>query len=665
MKERRLKLIPMQFSASKQPYWRWVFLLVFPLLLSSSFSDPRISNAGLLCGHSRPPNGTNLIPNFSEAMRGLSQAINNSHFASYHLNSTSPMYVLAQCHQDLSQTDCLLCYAAARTTLPRCLPSVSGRIFLDGCFLRYDNYSFYQESVSSSLDNVSCSPDEATVFDGDSKRVNLIGRSVDYAVGNMTRIALRNGGFGTVGMNGVYALAQCWKSVPAEGCRECLEKAAKAVRGCVPKEEGRGMNTGCYLRYSTNKFYSKEGEAKHDHEIAIIVAIVSSIAAFLMVSLSAAYATYARLSKRKEELKNLGQISKSFDKSGLKFKYETLEKATDYFSFSRKLGQGGTGSVFMGILPNGKTVAVKRLIYNTRQWVDDFFNEVNLISRIQHKNLVKLLGCSIEGPESLLVYEYVPNKSLDQFIFDEKKTNLVKWKQRFDIIVGTAEGLAHLHGGGSHVRLIHRDIKSSNVLLDENLNPKIADFGLVRCLATDKSHLSTGVAGTLGYMAPEYLVRGQLTEKADVYSFGVLALEIVCGKRNTTFTKDSGSLLQTVWALYRSNRLAEAVDYSIKDDTSAKEAPDVLQIGLLCTQASVSLRPSMAQVVQMLTDKDCEIPSPNQPPFLNASVLDPTSSTRSNSTDSFTTNAVRKIQDSGTSSEPSRTLSSDEASRSQ
>ena len=117
------------------------------------------------------------------------------------------------------------------------------------------------------------------------------------------------------------------------------------------------------------------------------------------------------------ELKNLGQIWKSFDKSGLKFKYETLEKATDYFSPSRKLGQGGAGSVYMGILPNGKTVAVKRLIYNTRQWVDDFFNEVNLISRIQHKNLVKLLGCSIEGPESLLVYEYVQNKSLDQFIF--------------------------------------------------------------------------------------------------------------------------------------------------------------------------------------------------------------------------------------------------------
>ncbi|XP_022773677.1 cysteine-rich receptor-like protein kinase 42 [Durio zibethinus] len=659
---------PMQFSASRQPYCRWVFLLVFALLISSSFCDPRISNAGLLCGSSNPPNGTNFVPNFVKEMQGLSEVINTNHFASYHLNSTPPMYALAQCHQDLSQTDCLLCYAASRTRIPRCLPSVSARIFLDGCFLRYDNYSFFQESVSSSLDNVSCSSNNVMVFDEHNKMVNLFDRNVDYAVGNVTRIALRNGGFGAVEVDGVYALAQCWKSVPAEGCSKCLQKAAKAVRGCVPKEEGRGMNNGCYLRYSTKKFYNEGGEAVHDHGlsgIAVIIAILSATSAFLMLSLSAAYVTYARLSKRKKELKNLGQISISFDKSWLKFKYETLEKATDYFSLSRKLGQGGAGSVFMGILPNGKTVAVKRLIYNTRQWVEEFFNEVNLISGIQHKNLVKLLGCSIEGPESLLVYEYVPNKSLDQFIFDEKRAKLLDWKQRFDIIVGTAEGLAHLHGGGSQIRIIHRDIKSSNVLLDENLNPKIADFGLVRCLATDKSHHSTGVAGTLGYMAPEYLVRGQFTEKADVYSFGVLVLEIVCGKRNTTFTMDSGSLLQTVWTLYRSNKLAEAVDSCIRNEISAKEAPNVLQIGLLCTQASVPSRPSMAQVVHMLTDKDCEIPIPNQPPFLNASVLETASSTRSYSTDSFISNAVRKIQGSATTSKSSRTCSSDEASRTQ
>ncbi|OMO59220.1 hypothetical protein CCACVL1_24993 [Corchorus capsularis] len=503
---------PMELSSSEQQqYGRWVLFLVLSLLISISLSDPRISNAGLFCGNIKPPNGSNFVPNFVKQMQGLSQAINNSHFASYHLNATPPIYAMAQCHQDLSQTDCLLCYAASRTTLPRCLTSISARIFLDGCFLRYDNYSFYHESVSSSsLDHFSCSSNEVAVFGEDrKKRVNLFGKSVDYAVGNVTRIALRNGGFGTVGVDGVYALAQCWKSVPNEGCRECLEKAAKAVRQCVPKEEGRGMLIGCYLRYSTKKFYNEMGEAEHDHGfsgIAVIIAIASATAAFLMLSLSAAYATYARLSKRKK---------------------------------------------------------------------------------------------------------------------DEKKAKFLKWKQRFNIIVGTAEGLAHLHGGGSQIRIIHRDIKSSNVLLDENLNPKIADFGLVRCLAADKSHLSTGVAGTLN--------------------------------------SDVGFSNIQVWTLYRSNRLCEAVDPNIRDDMSAKEAPNVLQIGLLCTQVSVPLRPSMAQVVQMLTDKAYEVPLPNQPPFLNSSVLKPDSLTKS-STDSFITNAVRKIQGCGTSSESSRTHSSDETS---
>lgn len=163
-------------------------------------------------------------------------------------------------------------------------------------------------------------------------------------------------------------------------------------------------------------------------------------------------------------------------------------------------------------------------------------------------------------------------------------------------------------------------------------------------------------------MAPEYLVRGQLSEKADVYSFGVLVLEIVCGKKNSSFTT-TGSLLQTVWTLYRSNVLAEAIDPCIRDEMSEKEAPEVLQVGLLCTQASVLLRPSMAEVVQMLTDKDYEIPTPNQPPFLNANVLEAASSSRSCSTDSFVNNALKKIQGSGTSSDTTRTRSSEDASR--
>lgn len=195
---------------------------------------------------------------------------------------------------------------------------------------------------------------------------------------------------------------------------------------------------------------------------------------------------------------NLGQISFSYNKSNLNFKYETLEKATNYFDPAKKLGQGGAGTVYKGTLSNGKVVAVKRLFFSTRQWVDEFFNEVNLISGIEHKNLVKLLGCSIEGPESLLVYQYVPNRSLEQHLFGVEKNNgrVLSWKERYNVIVGTAEGIAFLHGG-SNIRIIHRDIKSSNVLLDNNFDAKIADFGLARCFAADKTHLSTGIAGTL------------------------------------------------------------------------------------------------------------------------------------------------------------------------
>jgi serine/threonine protein kinase len=341
----------------------------------------------------------------------------------------------------------------------------------------------------------------------------------------------------------------------------------------------------------------------------------------------------------------------------LNFKYETLEKATNYFNLSRKIGQGGSGSVFRGTLQNGTDVAVKRLHFNTRQWVDEFFNEVNLISGIQHKNLVKLLGCSLEGPESLLVYDYVHNKSLDQFIFDKSKDQALSWKERFDIIVGTAEGLAHLHGG-CEVRIIHRDIKSSNVLLDENLAPKIADFGLVRCFGEDRTHLSTGIAGTLGYMAPEYLVRGQLTEKADVYSFGVLVLEIVCGKKNNSTIHDLGSLLEMVWKLYKIDKLSESIDPSLEDDIPIKQACNVLRIGLLCTQASAALRPSMNEVIQMLTQSDYEIPNPSQPPFLSARMNGQSSTSRSYSTASVTSSALTKIDASYTSTESSSVQSS-------
>ncbi|KAL2335717.1 hypothetical protein Fmac_016930 [Flemingia macrophylla] len=641
-----------------------IFTVITLLCFShSALSDPRISEVGKYCGtHKAAPGDDNYVHIFTKEMERLQEIVTKHKWGTHseNMSSTTPIYGLAQCFQDLSLIDCLQCFAEIRTKLPRCLPSVSARIYLDGCFLRYDNYSFYTEDTDSLRDAVNCTSQNGAVVGDEAKKL-VFAESVGKVVESVVGEAMNEGGGFAVGHDeGVYALAQCWKSVGRKGCGHCLKKAGNEVKGCLPRREGRALNSGCYLRYSTIKFYNQGGENGQDssRKNGIIAAGLVLAAAVVVLSLSASYVAFTKLSKRKEN--NFVEIPSSLKKSGLNYKYETLEKATDYFSSSRKIGQGGSGSVFRGTLQNGKDVAVKRLVFNNRQWADEFFNEVNLISGTQHKNLVKLLGCSIEGPESLIVYEYLPNKSLDQFIFEKDKTRILKWNQRFDIILGTAEGLAYLHGG-SETRIIHRDIKSSNVLLDENLNPKIADFGLARCFGTDKTHLSTGIAGTLGYMAPEYLIQGQLTDKADVYSFGVLVSEILCGRKNNVFREDSCSLLQTVWKLYQSNKLATAVDPCLGEDFPVSEASRVFQIGLLCTQASPFLRPSMAQVVCMLSNSSLDVPIPKQPPFLNSRLLDQTTplgfSTESSSPNAF------KVGVPSSSFESSSTCSSIRPSR--
>ncbi|KAI3784706.1 hypothetical protein L1987_43809 [Smallanthus sonchifolius] len=623
----RSKIQPLNFLT-------WVVFFIPILSLPTVNSDPRATPAGnLTCGAGRATTVT-FIPTFVQAMERLSSNLNNSNnnFAVTNITdpNSSPFYALIQCHRDLSRTDCLVCYAVSRTAVPGCLPRTSGRIFLDGCFVRYDNYSFFQEDVDPATDARNCTSgvvggNNWSDFKGGFVEFN---RSVGELVENITQLAVVNGGFGVIEGKGVYGLAQCWESLSREECRVCLDKAKSEAVGCLPSREGRSMNAGCYLRYSTHKFFNNDSEADGGSSglssPGAKVAVVLAAVAFIMISSFAGYAAYIRISKIREERKNMGLLSNSFNKSGLKYKYETLEKATNYFDLSNKLGQGGAGSVYKGTLPNGDVVAVKRLFFNTRQWVDEFFNEVNLISAIEHKNLVKLLACSIEGPESLLVYEFVPNKSLDHFLFDKDKVQVLRWKQRMGVILGTAEGLVYLHQG-CHVRIIHRDIKSSNILLDRDFSPKIADFGLVRTFGADRSHLTTGIAGTLGYMAPEYIVRGQLTEKVDVFSFGVVVLEIACGKRNNAFVEDTGSLLQTVWKLYKEGVVSEAIDPLLKGEFPEHEALEVMQIGLLCTQASAALRPSMAEVVEFLTTKaenrQTPIPVPHQPPFLNARSL--------------------------------------------
>lgn len=444
-------------------------------------------------------------------------------------------------------------------------------------------------------------------------------------VRNLSTEAPRRDGFavGTVtrGNTSVYGLAQCWEFVNGSACEECLAGSVKNLSSCVPKEEGRLLNAGCYLRYSNQKFYDNSTDSGQGNSgnrpLAVILATTSGGFAVLVTASAIAFFLRKRQLKKRRERKQLGALLETVNKSKLNFSYEVLEKASNYFHNSNKLGQGGSGSVYKGVLPDGKVVAIKRLFFNTTQWVDHFFNEVNLISGIRHKNLVELLGCSITGPESLLVYEYVPNQSVHDNLFGGTKNVLqLCWGSRYRIILGTAEGLAYLHEE-SNLRIIHRDIKLSNILLDEDYEPKIADFGLARLFPEDKTHISTVIAGTLGYMAPEYITRGKLTEKADVYSFGVLVIEVVCGRKNNSYTQSSCSVLQMVWSLYGAGKLIDAVDPSLEGNFNVEKASQMLQIGLVCVQASADLRPSMSTVVKMIT-RNHEIPQPKQPPFINS-----------------------------------------------
>ncbi|KAK7287352.1 hypothetical protein RIF29_00624 [Crotalaria pallida] len=245
------------------------------------------------------------------------------------------------------------------------------------------------------------------------------------------------------------------------------------------------------------------------------------------------------------------------------FDFEKLAAATNNFHFANMLGKGGFGPVYKGQLENGQEIAVKRFSKASTQGLEEFMNEVVVISKLQHRNLVRLLGCCVEGEEQMLIYEFMPNKSLDAFIFDPLQRKVLDWKKRFNIIEGIARGILYLHRD-SRLRIIHRDLKASNILLDDEMNPKILDFGLARIFkgGEDFEVITRRVVGTYGYMPPEYAMEGLFSEKSDVYSFGVLLLEIVSGRRNTSFhnNEESLSLVGFAWKLWKEGNILSLID---------------------------------------------------------------------------------------------------------
>ncbi|CAA0394712.1 unnamed protein product [Arabidopsis thaliana] len=444
----------------------------------------------------------------------------------------------------------------------------------------------------------------------------------------------------------IYALMQCIPGISSEDCEACLRKCVRDYQSCCNGFIGGVVNKPvCYFRWDGYKYYGAFGDeapsqpptplplppppprdpdGKKISTGAIVAIVVSAVIFVVLVALGLV------IWKRRQSYKTLKYQTDDDMTSpqSLQFDFTTIEVATDNFSRNNKLGQGGFGEVYKGMLPNETEIAVKRLSSNSGQGTQEFKNEVVIVAKLQHKNLVRLLGFCIERDEQILVYEFVSNKSLDYFLFDPKMKSQLDWKRRYNIIGGVTRGLLYLHQD-SRLTIIHRDIKASNILLDADMNPKIADFGMARNFRVDQTEDQTGrVVGTFGYMPPEYVTHGQFSTKSDVYSFGVLILEIVCGKKNSSFFQmdDSGGNLVThVWRLWNNDSPLDLIDPAIKESYDNDEVIRCIHIGILCVQETPADRPEMSTIFQMLTNSSITLPVPRPPGFFfrNRPNLDP------------------------------------------
>ncbi|KAK3199389.1 hypothetical protein Dsin_022804 [Dipteronia sinensis] len=413
------------------------------------------------------------------------------------------------------------------------------------------------------------------------------------------------------------------KSMNLEQCRvKCLENSSCMAYSNL---DIRGRGNGCamwfgdlidikqnsnsvqdlYIRMSASELGTKEGPKM---KIVVIVTATAAVAGVLIVG----YYIY----KKKSEGK--GKTDQKIEDLELPlFELDTIANATNNFSINNKLGEGGFGPVFKGTLVDGQEIAVKRLSKISTQGINELKNEVILIAKLQHRNLVKLLGCCIQREEKILIYEFMPNKSLDHFIFDQTRSKLLDWTKRFHIIWGIARGLLYLHQD-SRLLIIHRDLKTSNVLLDHEMNPKISDFGLARIFNGDQNEGKTNrVVGTYGYMAPEYAIDGTFSIKSDVFSFGILLLELVSGKKNRGFYHPDCnlSLIGYAWKLWKEGKLLELIDPIFGESCNESEVIRCIHISLLCLEHQPDTRPSMSSVVLMLGG-DNVLPEPKQPGFL-------------------------------------------------
>ncbi|GMJ14364.1 cysteine-rich RLK (RECEPTOR-like protein kinase) 25 [Hibiscus trionum] len=548
-----------------------------------------------------------------------------SHLSFYNV-SLDGIYGLFLCRGDASIDLCRVCVANATQLLPqRCPSDRRAIIWYEQCMLRYSDIDFFGqvELVPYNLrwnSGNTTSPDEGNI--GTRGFIYTLVDRAPYSV-NMSSGNVIEAGDGT---GRRYGHVQCRGDLNVSACSYCLRHLInQSETCCIGKTEWRVLTPSCFIKYEMYPITESPSappsanKGKGGNSTRIIIIVLSTLGSvFVAILVGFLYYSFF-VRKRSSHLMELG-IRLSDEGHGeemQQFDLATIHHATNKFSWENKLGEGGFGPVYKGKLPNGEEIAVKRLSMISSQGLEEFKNEVKLIVKLQHKNLVRLLGYCLEGDEKLLVYEFMANASLDRFLFDSEKCKAVlDWEKRSNIIIGTARGLQYLHED-SRLKIIHRDLKASNVLLDDDMNPKISDFGTARIFGGNQIEANTErVVGTYGYMAPEYALEGLFSNKSDVYSFGILMLEILSGKRNRGFYQESGQILVThAWMKWNESKGHELIDPSIVDGCPVSEILRWIHIALLCAQDDPAVRPTMSSVVLMLGSRSVNLPQPLTPPY--------------------------------------------------
>ncbi|CAL5209770.1 unnamed protein product [Lathyrus oleraceus] len=579
--------------------------------------------------------------NFQTALKTLlSSLISNSTlhngFYTVHIplfNSPNDLKGLFLCRADTTPSICQHCVTAAANNITNlCNNQTESIIWYDECLLRYSNNSFLNHIVPAvTLESDESVPDsEVSQFSDFLAKLlkDLAYEAVNSPSGH--KFAAKENFLGSMK---VYSLAQCTPDLSVFDCNTCLQGAISSIGNCCDGKRGaRSLLPSCNIRYEFYSFYNVSAvsiqpqlspPSSGKSNVAMIIGIVVAIVVAVVLLIIGCYFLRKRARRKYNYDTTFIQGSSSIrredltDIDCLQFDFATIEAATNCFSDENKIGRGGFGVVYKGILPDGHEIAVKRLSVTSLQGAIEFKNEVSLVAKLQHRNLVRMFGFCLEGREKILVYEYIPNKSLDHFLFDPAKQRDLDWSKRYKIVVGIARGILYLHED-SQLRIIHRDLKASNVLLDENMNPKISDFGMARIFQADQTQVNTRrIVGTYGYMSPEYAMRGQFSVKSDVFSFGVLVLEIVSGKKNTDsnqWNDADDDLLSYAWKKWSEQTPLELLDPMLRESYSRNEVMRCIHIGLLCIQESPHDRPSMETVALMLNSYSVTLSLPRQPP---------------------------------------------------